>query len=227
MHSGERDMSDFLTKPCTAFTGQRLLFSGPLAEVAIAVARSAGTADAVLVFDDATGCVVDLDLRGSDAEILERLSEPPKPHVGRNRPKAGETSGTGAPEDGQRGRGRPKLGVVAREVTLLPRQWEWLAAQPRGASATLRRLVDDARKTVHPRQQRRAAQEAAYRFMQAIAGDLPRYEDATRALFADDRSAMEERIAVWPEDIRAYGLRLAFGSSAHPDQDQTTGRERQ
>ena len=99
-------------------------------------------------------------------------------------------------------------------MTLLPRQWDWLATQPGGASATLRRLVDEARKTVHPRQQRRAAQEAAYRFMQAIAGDLPGYEDATRALFADDRSAVEKQIADWPEDIRAYAQRLAFGASA-------------
>ena len=219
-------MSDPLTKSCAAFAGQRRLLSGPLAEVAIAVARAAETSDAILVFDDATGRVVDLDLRGSDAEILKRLSEPPKPHVGRYRPKAGETSGAGTPEDGQKGRGRPKLGVVAREVTLLPRQWEWLSAQPSGASATLRRLVDEARKTLHPRQQRRAAQEAAYRFMQAIAGDLPGYEEATRALFADDRPALEERIAAWPADIRAYALRLAFGPSTYPDPDRTTGRKR-
>ena len=207
-------MSDPLTKLCTAFTGPRLVSCGPLAEVALAVARSADPANAVLVFDDATGRVVDLDLRGSDAEILERLSAPPKPQVGRYRPKADETVDAGREDDGQRGRGRPKLGVVAREVTLLPRQWEWLATQPGGASATLRRLVDVARKTVHPQQQRRAAQEAAYHFMQAIAGDLPGYEEATRALFADDRPALEERMSGWPDDIRAYALRLAFGSSA-------------
>ncbi len=220
-------MSDPLTKPCTAFTGGRLLTSGPLAAVAIAVARSAGATDAVLVFEDGTGRVVDLDLRGSDEEILERLSEPPKSSVGRYRPKAGETSGTAAPEDGPRGRGRPKLGVIAREVTLLPRQWEWLATQSGGASATLRRLVEEARETVHPRQQRRAAQEAAYRFMQAIAGDLPGFEEATRALFADNQPGLEERIGAWPEDIRAYALRLAFGASSDPDQTQTTGQERQ
>jgi len=212
-------MSEPLPKSCTAFAGHRLLISGPLAEVAIALARSAETADAVLVFDDATGRVVDLDLRGNDAEILERLSNSPKPYADRYRPKAGETSSVETSEDGQRGRGRPKLGVVAREVTLLPRQWEWLATQSGGASATLRRLVDEARKAVHPRQQRRAAQEAAYQFMQAIAGDLPGYEEATRALFADDCSALEERIAAWPEDIRAYALGLAAGPSAFPDKE--------
>jgi len=212
-------MSEPLPKSCTAFAGHRLLISGPLAEVAIALARSAETADAVLVFDDATGRVVDLDLRGNDAEILERLSNSPKPYADRYRPKAGETSSVETSEDGQRGRGRPKLGVVAREVTLLPRQWEWLATQSGGASATLRRLVDEARKAVHPHQQRRAAQEAAYQFMQASAGDLPGYEEATRALFADDCSALEERIAAWPEDIRAYALGLAAGPSAFPDKE--------
>ena len=210
MTSDERGISN-PAKPCTAFTGDSLLISGSLAEVALVVARSAKTAADLLVFDDATGRVVDLDLRGSEVEILERLSHPPKSSPGRYRSRANEASAAAEPELTHKGRGRPKLGVVAREVTLLPRQWEWLAAQPAGASATLRRLVDEARKTVHPRQQRQAKQEAAYKFMQAIAGNLPGYEEATRALFADDRPAMEERIAAWPEDIRTYALRLAFG----------------
>lgn len=201
-------MADSPPKSYTAFLGQRLLRSGPPPDVAIAVARSAGAADAILVFDDATGRVVDLDVRGSDAQILARLAAPPKPHVGRHRPEPGDAPVTG---DGPKGRGRPKLGVVAREVTLLPRQWDWLATQPGGASATLRRLVDDGRKAVNPRQQRRVAQEAAYRFMQAIAGDLPGYEEATRALFADDLPVLRERMSAWPEDIRAHALRLASG----------------
>ena len=97
-------------------------------------------------------------------------------------------------------------------MTLLPKQWEWLATQPGGASAVLRRLVDDARRNGGERQARRAAQEAAYHFMLAIAGDLPGYEEATRALFANDRPKLEQRIADWPQDIRAHALRLAFGA---------------
>ncbi|RBP04645.1 hypothetical protein DFR50_13829 [Roseiarcus fermentans] len=210
-------MVDPPSKACTAFLGHGLLLSGPLADVAMAVRRSAGTTAALLVFDDATGRVIDLDLRGGDAERLARPARAPTV-VGRHRSEAGETAGA-VPEDGQdqRSRGRPKLGVVAREVTLLPRHWEWLADQPGGASATLRRLVDDARKAVDPRSRRRAAHEAAYRFMHAIGGDLPGYEEATRALFADDRPALEERIAAWPEDIRAYALRLAFGAADPPN----------
>ncbi|MFG1241463.1 DUF2239 family protein [Xanthobacter versatilis] len=214
----ERAMINPPTKPCTAFEGHRLLLSGPLAEVALAVRRSAETkaAETILVFDDGTGRIVDLDLRGTDAEIVERLSRPAPTVVGRHRPRADAPSEAVPDEaEGPKGRGRPKLGVIAREVTLLPRQWDWLSAQPGGASATLRRLVDDARRTTNPRQQKRAAQETAYHFMQAIAGDLPGYEEATRALFADDRPVLEERIADWPKDVRAYVLRLAFGPADH------------
>jgi hypothetical protein len=106
-----------------------------------------------------------------------------------------------------RGRGRPKLGVTAREVTLLPRHWEWLAAQPGGASVALRRLVENARRSDAARA--RAAQEAAYRFINAIAGDQPGYEEALRALFANDLAGFAQRIAAWPPDIRSHALNLA------------------
>jgi hypothetical protein len=211
------NVSDLLSRPCTAFDGHHLILSGPLVEVALAVKATTdtGSSHAILVFDDATGRIIDLDLRGSEGDIIERLSQPPRPFVGRYRPGASEAVEPAADEiSGPRGRGRPKLGVVAREVTLLPRHWEWLAAQPGGASAVLRRLVDEARRGGGTRQQRRAAQEAAYQFMLGMAGDLPGYEEATRALFADDRPRLEHWIVGWPHDIRAYVLRLAFGLQA-------------
>ena len=102
--------------------------------------------------------------------------------------------------------------MVGREVTLLPRHLEWLAAQPGGASVALRKLVDEARKTGGPAQALRSAQEAAYRFMSAMAGNLPAFEEAIRALFANDRVRFEQEISNWPEDIRAYALRLAYQS---------------
>lgn len=190
--------------------------SGPLIEVALAVktAVEKGSSSSFLVFDDATGRVVDLDLRGTKADIIKRLSRPPRRVAGRHVSDRTTPPQCGKEEASEsRGRGRPKLGVVAREVTLLPRQWEWLAAQPGGASAVLRRLVDEAKRNGVPQQQRRAAQEAAYRFMLAIAGDLPGYEEATRALFADDRPKLERCIAHWPKDIRTHALELAFDSS--------------
>jgi uncharacterized protein len=192
-------MSLYISKACTAFQRYRLLISGPLVEVALAVKRTleADPSSAILVFEDATGRVIDLDLRGSKADIIERLS------------RRGEAPEGSADAGEPRGRGRPKLGVVSREVTLLPRQWEWLAAQPSGASATLRRLVDEARHDSAPQRKRHAAHEAAYRFMLGIAGDFPGYEEATRALFADDRPRLEQCIGAWPEDIRMHVLRLS------------------
>ncbi|HEX5462848.1 MAG TPA: DUF2239 family protein [Steroidobacteraceae bacterium] len=199
---------------CSAFEGHRLLRSGSPVEVALAVnaALKNRPSTTILVFDDLTGRVIDLDLRGSKADIVARLSPSPQTRIGRDRSSPSEESPP-AKACEARGPGRPKLGVVSREVTLLPRHWEWLAAQPSGASATLRRLVDEARRNSGPQQQRRTAQEAAYRFMLGIAGDLPGYEEGTRALFADDRPRLEKRMADWPADIRAHVLRLAFGPS--------------
>ncbi len=188
-------MIETLSRPCTAFEGSRLLSSGPLAEVALAVRRAAGSGsgDPILVFDDATGAVVDLDLRGSDDDVLARLTEP------------------AAAAEGRRGRGRPRLGVVSREVTLLPRHWDWLAAQPGGASVTLRRLVEEARRGGGEQERSRRARDAGYRFMAAMAGDLPGFEEATRALFAGDRAGFERQVAGWPDAVRDYAVRLAFG----------------
>lgn len=195
-------MPDLPATACTAFQGDRLLLSGPLLDVALAVKATIQNdpSSAVLVFDDATGRVIDLDLRGTKADIVEGLS------------RARGRSVTAARGSEPKGRGRPRLGVIAREVTLLPRQWEWLAAQPNGASAALRRLVDEARRNGSSEQQRRAAREAAYRFMLGIGGDLPGYEEGTRALFADDARKLRQCIASWPKDIRAHVLRLASGA---------------
>jgi hypothetical protein len=187
---------EFLQRPSTAFEGARRIADGPLGEVALAVkaATKRNPEGAFLTFEDATGRVIDLDLRGSDKQVIERLAM---------RAEAG-----GAEKSAQR-RGRPKLGVVAREVTLLPRQWDWLAAQPGGASQTLRRLVDAARSTDQGKVSARAAQEAAYHFMHAMAGDRPGYEEALRALFAGDYDRLVTLTAGWPVDVRDYALRLA------------------
>jgi hypothetical protein len=212
---GGRSLSESLSIRCTAFAGDRWLASGPLIEIALAVksATERDMAGNVLTFNDATGAVVDLDLRGTTAEMIARLSDPSHAaSMRRGSERAGTPSGDGDAANLPRGRGRPRLGVIAREVTLLPRHWQWLASQPGGASGMLRRLVDQARRADGRRSEVRAAREAAYRFMAALAGDLAGFEEATRALFADDRVKFEREMAPWPADLRRYALKLAAGA---------------
>lgn len=187
-----------------AFCGFRRIASGSLQTVALAVKQAieSRTAGPVLIFDDATGRSIDVDIRGSDQEVLARLSLPTTTATN----SAGAEERAGEP----RGRGRPKLGVVPREVTLLPRHWEWLATQPGGASVALRKLVEAARRTHAEGDSRRKAQERAYHFMSAMAGDMPGFEEATRALFATDQQRFRELVAAWPDDIRDHATALAF-----------------
>lgn len=196
-------MSDYLSTPCTAFSGTQRIASGTLIDVALAIKAAVFRMQGpVLTFDDASGAVIDLDLRGTTAEIVARLTE-----HGELEALAARTRGemVGAPI---RSRGRPKLGVVAREVTLLPRHWEWLARQPGGASQALRRLVDEARRADGGQTDRKAAHERTYSFLSALAGDLPGYEEAIRALFAGEDETFAERMATWPKDIRDHALVL-------------------
>jgi hypothetical protein len=212
----EITVSDPLSRPVTAFVGDRLLLAGSLLDVAQAVKREveAGTDESVLTFDDATGRVVDIDIRGEQPEFLAHLSRSAT-RLGAPALAAGVVAPSAPVPAQPRGRGRPKLGVVGREVTLLPRHWEWLNAQQGGASVALRRLVDEARRSSAPAQGARLAQERAYRVMSALAGDRPGYEEALRALFAGDRARLENQISNWPTDIRNYTLRLAFGDPAY------------
>lgn len=180
----------------TAFIGTRMVESGPLKEVALAVKQRLRQDPTVtpLVFDDATARVVDLDLRGSDEAIVQRLDE---------HPIHGAKAQARVP-------GRPKLGVVAREVTLLPRHWDWLNSQPGGASVALRRLVDDARHASPVADRVRRARDVTYRFMTAVAGNQPGYEEAIRALFAGDGARYDALIAGWPVDVRFYASKLSL-----------------
>jgi uncharacterized protein len=199
--------SNSASRSCSAFVGSRLLLAGALDDVALAVKAATREArDPILVFDDATGRVVDLDLRGSKSDIIARL--PKILADGAVSPARCDASAEPAQEAEKRGRGRPKLGVVPREVTLLPRHWDWLAAQPGGASVTLRRLVDEARRSGAPLERQRDAREAAYRFMSAMAGNLPGFEEATRALFAGDAAKFASLVAAWPQAISAYSKKL-------------------
>lgn len=170
---------------CLAFAGHALIARGSPRDVLPAVMgaseRAGETGRGVLVFDRASGRTVEFDLRGDLETALARLP-------------------TAAPEP-KRGPGRPKLGVTAREVTLLPRHWDWLATQSGGASVALRKLVEAAMREAEGPDRVRRGREAAYRFMTALAGDLPGYEDSVRALFAGDEAGLERAVAGWPEGV--------------------------
>lgn len=192
------------TATCTAFEGHRRIASGSMPEVALAVRDvfARGERAPVLIFDDVTSRPLEFDLRGTPEEILARLASEAPGEQPVSTACAGE-------DDAPRSRGRPKLGVVAREVTLLPRHWDWLNGQSGGASVALRKLVEAARLAGEDQDRKRAAQESVYRFMTALAGNLPDYEEATRALYADDRARFDAIVAAWPEDVRNHTLRLA------------------
>lgn len=174
----------------TAFHGHRRVASGERRSLLTQLKMQLDELDPalpLLIFEDRSGRQVDFNLRGTLEEVLER--EAPLPQ--------------------RAGPGRPRLGIVSREVSLLPRHWAWLEEQPGGASATLRRLIDEARKQ-HPEQERvRQAQAAADRFMSVMAGDLPGFEEASRALYARDLARFGQHSRTWPAEIRAHVLTLA------------------
>lgn len=174
-----------MTARYTVFEDEKFLVNGPQATVVreINARLQAGSNATILIFDDETGRQTDIDLRAAANE--------------------GQAEPTG------RGKGRPKLGVISREVTLLPRHWEWLRAQPGGASAALRKLVDQARHFDRGADATQRAQNAAYAFISAIAGNLPGFEEATRALFAADPLCFSEHTDSWPADIQRYASELA------------------
>ncbi len=181
---------------CTAFAGPRRIATGALSHVARRtkeiLAREEGAP--VLIFDDTTGEPIEVDFRGTADDVLHRLAK---------------ASDDEAPATAARGPGRPRLGVVAREVTLLPRHWEWLNRQPGGASVALRKLVEDARHMHKDRDRVRQAREAAYKFMSAMAGNERGFEEAARALFAHQEGRFETLIRRWPADIRDHLKTLA------------------
>lgn len=178
-----------------AFQGDVCIASGDLACVALAAQKAAKRRhdEPILIFDAATSEPIEIDLRDSAAPRVSR-------HTGPASSSAGETP---------RGPGRPKLGVVAHEVTLLPRHWDWLASQPGGASVALRKLVEHAMRANAGKDRIRASQNAAYRFMSTMAGNRVRFEDAARALFAGDAATFQRLVQAWPRDIRDHVSRLA------------------
>lgn len=186
-----------------AFDGNQKIATGPLPAVALKVKETydAHPLARILVFNAATSELIDFDCRGTPAQMLRRLKASAKQVP----PQTDPTPQRSAPA----GPGRPRLGVVAREVTLLPRHWEWLSSQPGGASVALRKLVEQAKRASLSSDNVRQAQTAAYRFMSAMAGNLDGFEEAARALFAADRGKFNALLASWPSDVQAHLQALA------------------
>ena len=195
-----------------AFEGSRCLVRGPLTEVALQVkaATEARPLARFMVFHAHSSELIDFDLRGSNQEVLARLASTPFAQTTHwDAAQALDEAEASPVNPAPAGPGRPKLGVVAREVTLLPRHWAWLSSQPGGASVALRQLVEHARRASATRDARRLSQESAYRFMSAMAGSLEGFEEAARALFAAERQRFDALLASWPADIQAHLQQLA------------------
>lgn len=192
-----------------AFAGKKRVARGAPAGVATRVKalleKSPNTQ--LLIFDSRSSRPVELDLRGSLAQVLKKLE---------GATESAPTLQSKEDERATRGPGRPRLGVVAREVTLLPRHWNWLASQPGGASVALRKLVEQGLRASAGADRQREAREAAYRFVHAMAGDEPGFEEATRALFAGDLQRLRGHLAMWPRDVREHALTLAETALAEP-----------
>ncbi|WP_342417419.1 DUF2239 family protein [Paenibacillus sp. FSL R10-2782] len=200
-------MSNALTHfYCTAFLGVGVVASGSLQHVVTTVKDALDDRDLtqLLIFDDSTGKPIDVDFREKTDDVLKRLGE-----------QLGDLPGTEVNHQPIRRVGRPKLGVVSGEVTLLPRHWEWLKSQPGGASVTLRKLIDEARRAGEKQSNIRESQEATYNFMTAMAGNFHQYEEALRALYAGDLGRFYHFIDDWAPDIRNHVKKLS--ANAFPE----------
>lgn len=188
-------MEQTQTQSYSAFEGVNLLSQGSLEEVVLTVKRRLKSkSDAsILVFSDLTGKQMDFDLRGTEKEVVQRLKVYLVPDA----------------EKSQAGPGRPKLGVVAREISLLPRHWEWLSTQSGGASAVLRRLVETEMKGSTQKERIKQTQESTYKFLSSIAGNLGHYEEVIRALYAKDFKEFKDSMSGWPIDIKQHAISLS------------------
>lgn len=193
------------TPTFTAFSGTRLLQTGPVETVLKKVKEDFDQRNnaPILVFEDATGKQTDFDLEGTPEEVIAHLAGHPL-LVRRNF----DNPDVAAPATKRPGPGRPRLGVVSREISLFPRHWKWLEGQPQGASAAIRKLIEAASAREPEKDRARRAREAAGNFMWAMAGNLPNFEEASRALYAGDTEKLNAQIAEWPKDVREYLSRL-------------------
>ncbi len=168
----------------SSFIGDRHLFTGDLkgmlSQTHAYISRHGE--EGLLIFDNFSGRQIDYNFRVSLEELLGK-ELPPTP---------------------KKGPGRPRLGVVCGEISLLPRHWDWLQRQRQSASATIRRLIEAAMKEASPEEKTREAIDAAGKFLWTMAGNLSDFEEASRALYAQKWHILDAITAAWPEDIAKH-----------------------
>lgn len=165
----------------SAFSGSRLLATGPLPVVlAAAYPFRDNSPSPLLIFSHTDGHQADFNWQGTLEEVIARAS-----------PAAVRT-----------GPGRPKLGVVSTEVTLLPRHWDWLNSQPARASGTIRRLVDQAMAREAGNEKRR--REVLGTILWALAGNEPGFEEASRALYSGNIERLKTLVSAWSGSLGEF-----------------------
>lgn len=175
----------------TAFDNTSIIAHGSLRDVILKTKKILGKSEnsSFLIFSDSTGKTIDFNFQGTEKEILKRL----------------EIFVSNSDEKIELARpGRPKLGVISREISLLPRHWEWLATQSSGASSSIRNLIEDAIKKSTSKVSLKQQQEKVYRVMTTLAGDLDGYEEAIRSLYKRDRESFIKFTKGWSKDLRSY-----------------------
>lgn len=178
-------------KEYVVFQGTRLIARGNMLETALAVynAYKDKTSAPVVALDSVTSELAEPDLRGGEDGIRARYGVEADLHETKTR-------------------GRPKLGVTAREVTLLPRHWEWLESNHSGASAKLRELVETAMRASAGKDRQSHAVESLERFTNALAGDLPNAEEVSRAFYKGRMKDVIKLTADWPSDLLEHYIKL-------------------
>ena len=184
----------------SSFTGYRHIASGPLRTVLKETKTfydSTQTPDErnashhpenLLFFHHGDGRQLDFDLSGSLEDVLSRIQTREPSPVDETPDKPGK--------------GRPRLGVVSKEVTLLPRHWEWLSRQPASASATLRRLVSEASSRENTSSKAKA--ERLGTILWTLAGNLEGFEEASRCLHRLDFEGLFGFSDKWPGDLPGF-----------------------
>lgn len=164
----------------TAFRGDTRIITDSLFNVALALQKQSEMN--VLVFNDQTGQQIDLDLSGSEDDLKQRYTE----------------------VEYVKKVGRPKLGVISREITLQQKHWNWLDQQSSSASAVIRKLIDKELNDPSSESNIMLAKQAIDHFMLAMLGNMPNYEEATRALYQGNKSHFLALIHNYPKDLKVY-----------------------